>query len=85
MNSLGELNSESKLRIDRAIIEHIKFPNTPLIVSGWNYRIDYPYSIASRMKAYIISNHKNIKSNLVLMEENSRDTVGDAFFTKINR
>jgi len=84
MNSVGELNLESKSRVDTGITEHLKFPQIPLIVCGWNYRNDFPYSIASCMKHYILSTHKNIDKNLILMEENSRDTVGDAFFTKIN-
>lgn len=84
MNSAGELNLESKCRIDTAVIEHLKFPHTPLVVCGWNYREDYPHSIASRMRNYILSTYHSINRNLIIMEDNSRDTVGDAFFTKIN-
>ena len=83
MNREGELNRESKARANKAIKVFKSYSAKYLITSGWDYRKDTDLCIATAFKNYIISN-SDIKSNLVLTELNSRDTVGDAYFTKTN-
>ena len=83
MNREGELNRESKARANKAIKFFKRYSAKYLITSGWAYRKDTELCIATAIKNYIISN-SDIKSNLVLTELNSRDTVGDAYFTKTN-
>ena len=83
MNREGELNKESKARANKAIKIFKSYSAKYLITSGWAYRKDTDLCIATAFKNYIIAN-SNIKSNLVLTELNSRDTVGDAYFTKTN-
>ncbi len=81
MNKSGLLNSESSSRMDIAIKIFYK-KQAPLIVTcGWAYRNDSSIALANAMKLYAIK-IRNVPSKFILTEENSRDTVGDAVFTK---
>ena len=83
MDSDGTLHLESKLRIHKAIeIFKNRYINY-IVTAGWAYRQDSSLCIADAYKEYIVSKF-NIEKNTILTESNSRDTVGDAFFTKIN-
>ena len=79
----GQLNQESCFRLDLAIDEFHKKKYAFVVTSGWDYRDDSNIAIADAMKSYIVNN-SHISHELVLTETNSRDTVGDAIFTKIN-
>ncbi len=83
MNREGELNKESKARAIMAIKIFKKYSAKYLITSGWNYRKDTNLCIATAFKNFILLN-SDIKSKYILTELNSRDTVGDAYFTKTN-
>ena len=83
MDKSGELNKESRLRLDLAIELFHKKKHSFIITSGWDYFGEYKIAIAYSMKSYIVNN-SNISNDLVLTETTSRDTVGDAIFTKIN-
>tara|TARA_B100000795_G_C22792498_1_gene437637 strand:+ start:45 stop:614 length:570 start_codon:yes stop_codon:yes gene_type:complete len=83
MDKTGQLNKESRLRLDLAIEVSHQNKNSLIITSGWDYFGEYNIAIADSMKSYIVSN-SNISNDLILTETSSRDTVGDAIFTKIN-
>jgi len=83
MDKNGVLNGETRSRVDLAVyaLKHSYAP--PLITCGWAYREDSDICIADAMKEYAISSH-DIEDAAILTEVRSRDTVGDAVFTKIN-
>ena len=83
MDKSGQLNKESRSRLDLAIDVFSKNKHSFIITSGWDYYAEYNIAIADAMKLYIVNN-SHISHELVLTETNSRDTVGDAIFTKIN-
>jgi len=83
MDESGQLNEESCSRLDLTIDVFRKNKHAFIITSGWDYYAEYNIAIADAMKSYIVNN-SHISHELVLTETNSRDTVGDAIFTKIN-
>ena len=83
MDESDQLNKESCSRLDLAIDVFCKNKHAFIITSGWDYYTEYNITIADAMKSYIVNN-SHISHELVLTETNSRDTVGDAIFTKIN-
>ena len=83
MSKSGKLNAESCSRMDVAI-EAFHNHQAPFIVTcGWAYREDSLITIADAMKAYAIE-IGGVSFDAILTEKNSRDTVGDAIFTKNN-
>lgn len=83
MSQEGELNIESSSRMNLAI-EAFHENQVPCIVTcGWAYRSDSPIAIADAMKNYAIKMGK-VNPESIITEKNSRDTVGDAIFTKKN-
>jgi uncharacterized SAM-binding protein YcdF (DUF218 family) len=83
MSQEGELNIESSSRMNLAI-EAFHENQAPYIVTcGWAYRTDSPITIADAMRNYAIKIGK-INPESIITERNSRDTVGDAIFTKNN-
>lgn len=83
MDINGNLNFESAARAKKAV-ELFNTENIPhLVTCGWAYRQDSKIIIAEAFKHYI-SNELGIDSKYIITEHNSRDTVGDAYFTKIN-
>ncbi len=83
MDISGQLGKESCSRLDLAMDVFRKNKYSFIITCGWDYRDDSNIAIADAMKSYIVNN-SHISDELVLTETNSRDTVGDAIFTKIN-
>lgn len=83
MSKSGKLNAESSSRMDVAIKAfHNKL--APFIVTcGWAYRDDSLLTIADAMKAYAIE-VGGVPLDAILTEKKSRDTVGDAVFSKKN-
>lgn len=79
----GELNEESKARAESAIKIYSKSNARNIVTCGWAYRPDSNIPIAEAFKSYIVTN-SDICPSKVITELNSRDTVGDAFFTKAN-
>ncbi len=82
MDKEGNLNLESISRIKLARDSYFNNPSTTLITCGWNYRKDSKLFIGDVMKNYAVK--LGVPSDKILAEINSRDTVGDAFFTKLN-
>jgi uncharacterized SAM-binding protein YcdF (DUF218 family) len=83
MDENGLLNSESKARANKAVEILKEREISHIVTCGWAYRDDSDITIADSFKCYIV-NSLGINPNKVITELNSRDTVGDAFFTKIN-
>tara|TARA_B100001250_G_C19536372_1_gene672720 strand:+ start:201 stop:737 length:537 start_codon:yes stop_codon:yes gene_type:complete len=82
MDKEGNLNLESISRLELACKSYFNDPSTTLITCGWDYRNDSKLFIGKVMKDYAIK--LGVPSEKVIAEINSRDTVGDAFFTKKN-
>ena len=83
MDSDGNLNEESRTRMDKAIEAYRGKVSNILVTCGWAYRKDTALSIADAMRAYALRS-PDIRAADVLVEAESRDTVGDAVFTKRN-
>ena len=83
MDKFGNLNCESKIRCSKAAEIFQKNPNSYLITSGWAYRDDCDLSIAEAFKNHLVKIH-SIEKNRIICEKNSKDTVGDAIFTRLN-
>lgn len=82
MDRDGVLNEESILRANLAakMTKDYKIPY--VITCGWAYRKDSDIKIADAFKLYIVK--LGVRPEQVLTEDNSRDTVGDAVFTRLN-
>ncbi len=83
MDANGILNADSAARAEKAVEIFQKRNLSNLVTCGWPYRRDSAISVADAFKLHIISKY-GISPNKIITELNSRDTVGDAFFTKIN-
>ena len=83
MDKSGFLNTESMTRAIKAVEFFKCFQSSKIVTCGWAYRYDSGINIADALKSYII-NHLGINNSDVIAESNSRDTVGDAYYTKIN-
>lgn len=83
MDKTGSLNRESRLRADLGSKLFKSNVGSIIITSGFAYREDSSLEIGNAVKSYLVSQHK-IPNNSIITELNSRDTVGDAYFTRIN-
>jgi uncharacterized SAM-binding protein YcdF (DUF218 family) len=82
MSAEGILNAESRARMDMAI-DAVKAGEAPFLVTcGWAYREDLNLPIAYAMRDYALA--AGVLSDRIIVEKNSRDTVGDAVFTHRN-
>lgn len=82
MNERGGLNAETAARVDLAAqIENNQESNL-ILLCGWPYRPDSDIAIADAMKAHLLTMHPALleKSRC---QKLSRDTVGDAVFSRI--
>lgn len=82
MNIHNQLNEESISRANKAIEIFNKHKINKILTIGWDYRDDSKTPIAIPFKKYLIKN--GIKGSDIRSDTNSRDTVGDAVFSKIN-
>jgi uncharacterized SAM-binding protein YcdF (DUF218 family) len=83
MDAGGNLNSETKARLLKAV-ELLKVRKAAQIVPcGWAYRDDSDICIADAM-AFHAESVMGIPKSQIVTETTSRDTVGDAVFTKRN-
>ena len=82
MDKNGSLNDETSRRVACAAKIDDEITSQAIILCGWAYRADSDITIADAMKKYL----KHIQPNLqapVLTQSLSRDTVGDAFFSRL--
>lgn len=82
MSKDGVLNDESSSRMDLAIAAYKQGKAKNIITCGWGYREDSELPIAEAMKNYAVD--KGVVEEAIIVEVNSRDTVGDAVFTLKN-
>ncbi|GEC35749.1 YdcF family protein [Sinorhizobium fredii] len=83
MDAQGVLNDESRERMATAV-RALKAGMAPLILAcGWPYRDDSDLAIADAMASFA-TEELQVDSDKVLVERTSRDTVGDAVFSKRN-
>jgi hypothetical protein len=83
MSADGVPNGESLARLSLAC-RLVKSGEAPLLVTcGWAYRDDSEIPIAIALAQFAVAN-LGLYSSQILVETNSRDTVGDAVFTKRN-
>lgn len=80
MDRNGELNIESKKRVDELSNAIKGLKNQDIIFCGWAYRKDSNITIASAQKKYFELDQAH-EHNIHLIE-NSKDTVGDAVFSR---
>ena len=78
----GNLNNDSLSRVNRAVESYFLNPSSYLITCGWDYRKDTSLCIGNVMRDYCIK--LGVPPDKIIIELNSRDTVGDAFFSKQN-
>lgn len=81
MDKEGNLNLDSVARIKLACDSFFNNPSATIITCGWNYRKDSKLFIGDVMKNYAVK--LGVPFKKIITENNSRDTVGDAFFTKL--
>ena len=82
MSIAGVINEETVSRVELAIELDLQQPADKIILCGWPYRSDTDISIAEAMKDYIRSKYPLLLPKIICQKV-SRDTVGDAFFTRI--
>jgi vancomycin permeability regulator SanA len=81
MDSSGKLNDESTARITFACELLQENEGALLIPCGWAYRDDSDICIADAMKSFAVRS-LGIPGDFIFPVRASRDTVGDAVFTK---
>lgn len=81
MDPQGNLNPESLARIERGVELWKDNPSARMITCGWAYRKDSDLCIGNVLKDYAIK--MGVPAEKIIPELNSRDTVGDAVFTKL--
>lgn len=81
MDGGGVPNAESRARADAAAARY-RAGDAPLIVPcGWDYRSDTRLAIADSLRDYLIA--LGIPAAAIVPERRSRDTVGDAVYTRM--
>ena len=82
MDTSGHLNIESQARADLALKLFECGDYDAVLTLGWAYRPDCQIPIALSMRDYLIL--KNLNPRKIFTDITSRDTVGDAVFSRIN-
>lgn len=82
MDKYGSLNIESAARVDCAVAHDSLDESSIFLLCGWAYREDSEIAIADAMHEYIRKKYPSI-STRVFCQRTSRDTVGDALFSRI--
>ena len=81
MDAQGALDAESTARMEAAIDLYHGGKVSFLVTSGWAYREEIALSLAAAMAEYAATRGR-VPRDALVMDEYSRDTVGDAVFTK---
>lgn len=83
MDKNGLLKKESIDRVIKGTHLYTSGCANKIILPGWENRSDSKIAIAHAMQQYIAT-HYNVNDSDILINTMSRDTVGDAFFTRLN-
>ena len=82
MSSEAVLNNESKKRANLAARLFSKLNDSIIITNGWDYRSDCSVTTADAFRLYLL-NECSIPEEEIFCQRFSRDTVGDAVFSKL--
>lgn len=82
MHKNGSLNEETRRRVELAAHADKEVAAEAIILCGWAYRADSDITIASAMKEHIAQSHPALLPK-AMIQDLSRDTVGDAFFSRL--
>jgi uncharacterized SAM-binding protein YcdF (DUF218 family) len=82
MSRSGRLNRDSVERAELAIALQETSPARNIVLCGWDYRPDSSLPIAKALGCYISNARPTLSANLIY-QCMSRDTVGDAFFSRL--
>ena len=78
----GKVDQETASRLESAVRLHEEIDFQLILLSGWAYRQDSDISLADGMYSYMKTNHPSV-AGLCYRQGLSRDTVGDAFFSRL--
>ncbi|MEH6632288.1 MAG: YdcF family protein [Halopseudomonas aestusnigri] len=79
----GTLNDETRARVDRACQLHKLGQAEKILLMGWDYREDTDLCVSDAMNAYLQKQYI-INPSDVYVDRISRDSVGDAIFSRLN-
>ena len=82
MDRHGVPNAETVARIDLAAALENKSQSSLILLCGWAYRSDSQINIADAMLTYLETKYPHLAAK-ALCQRISRDTVGDALFSRI--
>lgn len=82
MDREGNLNDESVARLEAAARLFFETGADRLMVIGWDYRPDCSIAICDAMASHLLSTTR-IDDKAIIRNRASRDTVGDAIFSRI--
>lgn len=82
MSEMGGLNAETAARVDLAAQIEKTHASTLILLCGWPYRSDSDIAIADAMRGYLLAKYPRF-SQKSRCQKLSRDTVGDAVFSRI--
>lgn len=83
MDAQGKLGRESVARLEAAVRLDAENSCDLFLTTGWAYRKDCTKKIGAVMADQLVSQY-GIDRSRIVVDENSRDTVGDAYFLKKN-
>ncbi len=75
-------DAQTRARLDKAAQLYANALTTRIMVMGWAYRDDTSISLAQGMKNYLLTTYNIPDNDTMIVNEASRDTVGDAFFSR---
>jgi uncharacterized SAM-binding protein YcdF (DUF218 family) len=81
MSKDGVLGDESVARVEKAVEIFKDHQGDLFLTSGWDYRDDSDLEIGRVVSNYLIKNF-DLDPRHILVDTNSRDTVGDAYFLR---
>jgi len=81
MDIEGNLDLESSLRAEKAADIYALNNKAKIITCGWDYIKNCDIKICDAMANYLCK-YRNIPNEFIIKEYKSRDTVGDAVFTR---
>jgi hypothetical protein len=82
MSERGVLNDETIARINLAAQLESSQESHLILLCGWDYRPDCDIAIADAMREYLRVHHQKLYKKAIC-QRLSRDTVGDAVFSRI--
>ena len=83
MDANGVLGRESIARLETAVHLDNEIQCDLFLTTGWAYRRDCTKKIGMVMAEQLVARF-NIDNNRIIVDDNARDTVGDAFFLRRN-